>query len=130
MIEWLGLDAFKAALDRTIASASAEARAAVSEAASSLEADAKRRAPVQTGTLRRGIRTAPITPWGVGGWQTTVGPTVVYSRRVELGLHGTDSLGRTYDELGHPYFEPAFAELRPKLAGIFAKHWRKAIASA
>jgi HK97 gp10 family phage protein len=124
---WIGIHEFEAALDDTISKMSAAARQSVSEAASKLEAKAKANAPVLTGTLRRGIMTDPITPYGVGGWQTKVGPTVVYSRRIELGFNGSDSRGRLYHQVGHPYFAPAFEEVAREVSDIFYRNWSKAV---
>lgn len=33
-----------------------------------------------------------------------------YARRIEYGFHGTDSLGRQYDQGPQPYMRPAFDE--------------------
>lgn len=41
--------------------------------------------------------------WGVA----TVGTEVPYSRRLELGFYGTDSLGRTYSQQPYPFFSRA-----------------------
>src|SRR5216684_4443162 len=101
-LTWTGVPEFAASLESTVAKASVEARAAVAEAAGELEKAAKQNASgrpgpnVISGTLRRGIKHEPIYPWGVRGWATEVGPTVIYSRRIELGFVGADSLGRVY----------------------------------
>lgn len=128
-ITWFGIPEFGAALQRAVERQSIEARAAVTELASELEKLAKQGASgrpgpnVITGTLRRGIRHEPITPWGAMGWQTKVGPTVIYSRRIELGFHGADSRGRVYDQPGYPYFVPAFRKVIYTAGSIFYKHW-------
>lgn len=133
MLEWTGIPEFAAALTRTVERASAEARAAVAEAAGELEKAAKQNASgrpgpnVVTGTLRRSITHDPITPWGVGGWQTKVGPTVIYGRRIELGFHGVDSIGRNYNQGPFPYFAPAFESVRTRIPAIYAKHWAAAL---
>ena len=127
-IVWSGVDEFVAALDRVATRTSAELRAAAGEMAGELEKQAKLNASgrpgpeVVTGTLRRGITHDPVTPYGVAGWQTKVGPTVIYSRRIELGFHGADSLGRVYNQPGYPYFLPAVKDSQPRLAAIFARH--------
>lgn len=42
------------------------------------------------------------------GWgAATVYTDVPYSRRLELGFYGTDSLGRTYNQQPYPYFSRA-----------------------
>src|SRR5262249_15494731 len=132
---WFGVPEFGAALGRAVERASLGAREAVAEMAAELEKDAKRRASgrpgpnVITGTLRRGIVHEPITPWGLRGWKTGVGPTVIYSRRIELGFHGADRLGRVYNQPGYPYFVPAFRSLMRRAEGIYAKHWSAALTS-
>ncbi len=131
--EWTGIPEFAAALERVVTAASVEARAAVAEAAGEVEKQAKLNASgrpgpnVITGTLRRSIKHDPITPWGVRGWQTQVGPTAVYGRRVELGFHGTDSLGRHFNQPGYPYFTPSWNMVAPRMTAIYAAHWRKAL---
>lgn len=133
MIQWTGIPEFAAALQRTVERTSAEARVFVAEAAASVEALAKDHASgrpgpeVVTGTLRRGITHDPITPWGVGGWQTRVGPTVIYSRRIELGFAGTDSLGRRYNQPPYPYFGPATAAVARDMPRLWALHMRAAL---
>lgn len=135
-LEWTGIPEFAAALDATIVRASVEARAAVAEVAAEVEKLAKQNASgrpgpnVVSGTLRRGIKHGPITPYGVRGWQTQLGPTAIYSRRIELGFHGADSLGRVYNQGPFPYFTPAWNEVVPRATEIYALHWRKALTGA
>ena len=132
-VTWLGIPQFAAALDRVVVQASVEARAAVAELAGLIEKRAKANASgrpgpnVITGTLRRGIRSEPITPWGLRGWRTRVGPTVIYSRRIELGFHGVDRLGRHYDQPGYPYFVPAFRQTMYEAGTIYYRHWTAAL---
>lgn len=131
--EWLGINEFTAALARVGDRVAAEMRAAVAEIAADVEKAAKQGASgrpgpeVVTGTLRRSITHDPITPWGLGGWQTRIGPTVIYGRRIELGFHGTDSRGRQYNQPGYPYFSPAWRSAASRMAEIYAKHYRAAI---
>lgn len=74
-----------------------------------IEADAKRRAPVETGTLRRSITTVTT------GDGVAVGSNLVYARRIELGFSGTDSLGRAFDQPPQPYLRPAFDANRDRM---------------
>jgi hypothetical protein len=133
VIHWTGVPEFAAALEKTVARASIEARAAVVEVASELEKAAKQNASgrpgpnVISGTLRRSLKHDPVEPWGVAGWRTRVGPTVIYARRIELGFRGVDSLGRLYDDFGYPYFEPAFDRVRLTIPAVYAKHWQRAL---
>ena len=132
-IVWFGIPEFGAALERTVARASLEARAAVAEIAGLIEKRAKQNASgrpgpnVITGTLRRGIIHEPITPWGLRGWKTRVGPTAIYSRRIELGFHGADRLGRHYNQPGYPYFVPAFRQTLREAGTIYYRHWSAAL---
>ena len=130
-MQWIGVTEFKAALDRTVAGASAGARAAVTEAAHTVQRKAMDNASgapgpdVVTGSLRRGIQVTAVRPWGVGGWQTTVGPTMIYSRRIDLGYHGTDAVGRVYTQAPKPYFTPAWSST--DLREIYVRNWRKGV---
>lgn len=49
-----------------------------------------------------------------------------YARRIEMGFHGTDSLGRNYSQEAIPYLEPT-AKVADNL-GIWAKNLRWQIA--
>lgn len=134
VLEWIGVSEFGEALARVVEKSSAEARTFVSEGAATVEALAKDHASgrpgpeVVTGTLRRSIKHDPISPWGVYGWQTQIGPTVIYARRIELGFAGTDALGRHYNQPPYPYFGPAWREAMRTMPTIFALHMRRAIA--
>lgn len=118
-----GLAEFHAAMDKIIAGAEEATRGAVAEAAHLIEAKAKENAPVVTGTLRRSIVVTGPVPTGHGSFSATVGPTVIYGRRIELGFHGTDSIGRHYDQSGHPYFQPGFDSAKAEMPAIFERHW-------
>jgi len=132
-LSWTGIEAFTAAVDQRGQALLAAARVAVAEAAALLEKTAKQNASgrpgpnVVTGTLRRSIRTAPIEPWGIRGWQTNVSPTVVYGRRVELGFRGADSLGRHYNQPGYPYMGPAIRSTKSAIRAIYIAHMRSAV---
>lgn len=82
---------------------------------------------VVTGTLRRGVRHTPIVRDGVAGAMTTLGPTSVYGRRVELGFVGTDSRGRNYHQPPYAYFGPGVDETRAALPEIARRRWSRAI---
>lgn len=133
-LTWLGVPEFNAALSAIGERATVQARAAVAEAAAEVEKAAKLRASgrpgpnVITGTLRRSINHDPVTPWGVRGWETRIGPTVIYGRRVELGFRGADSLGRVYNQPGYPYFGPAFRASGSRIRAIYVMHMAAALA--
>lgn len=116
--------AFRAALDAMLVRVQAEARRLAVDAGHLVEAAAKRRAPVKTGTLRRSI-----TTWGAGGLQVyaQVAPTVVYARRVELGFHGADSLGRVYNQQGKPYLKPGQHDALPGILALARTRFRAAV---
>lgn len=134
-IEWTGVSEFVARLQRIGERASIEARAGVVEVVSEVERLAKQNASgrpgpnVVTGTLRRGIAQTPATPWGLMGWQAKIRPTVIYSRRIELGFHGADSRGRHYDQPAYPYFTPAWNTVAPRVQAIWRAHMIAAISS-
>jgi hypothetical protein len=121
-----GVPEVHAALAQLSVRISTESRLAIAEAAATVESAAKQNASgrpgpnVITGTLRRSITHDPITPYGAGGWQTQVGPTVIYGRRVELGFSGADSRGRTFNQPGYPYFGTAVAATQSRVEAIFA----------
>jgi HK97 gp10 family phage protein len=75
----------------------------VQKAAYSIEADAKSKVAVDTGTLRRSIHTVLSN----GGLTGTVGPSVRYGLYVELG---TRRMG------ARPYLRPAAEVNLPKFA--------------
>lgn len=123
---WRGVRELDSAIDAIAERAQAATRAAVAEAAHVIERAAKQRAPVDTGTLRRSIRV--VGPKAAGrAWIAKVGPTAVYGRRVELGFHGTDSLGRSYNQEGRPYLGPAFAATRAEVTRVFRRRWASAM---
>jgi hypothetical protein len=90
--------------------------------------DAKRLAPIVTGTLRRSIHIGGHTELAPGfneseGYSDVhgnevgpasarilVGTDLVYARRIEYGFMGADSLGRHYHQAAQPYLRPALAE--------------------
>jgi|SRR5450631_2682896 len=62
----------------------------------------------RTGNLIESLSIKPLAGGvGLGRWQyeismdTTKAP---YAARIELGFHGTDSIGRTYNQPAYPYF--------------------------
>lgn len=117
-------------LQRTLRKINADVRnkaqeAAVLSAALIVVNDAKRKAPVLTGTLRRSIHIggntgktpdfqptpeAPELPRPERRGNAVVvfvGTNVPYAARIEFGFAGQDSLGRTYSQAAKPYLRPA-----------------------
>lgn len=72
-----------------------------------IETDAKSRAPVDTGTLRRSIHTVKLTDLSA-----TVGPSVDYGAPVEYGVHG---------RAGQPFMTPAAEAARPTFLAAMKK---------
>jgi|SRR5579864_4785470 len=131
--EFRGLSEFSAALSRITAQADAGSKRAIARGAAEVEKVAKENASgapgpeVVTGTLRRGVRHTTVHRVGLVGWQSEVGPTVIYSRRIDLGFIGADSLGRIYKQQPRPFFTSAWASVVSRLPRIYAEEWAKAL---
>jgi hypothetical protein len=127
-VHFEGVDDFEKAVDALIAHSNVAVASFVIQGGHMIEAEAKARAPVQTGTLRRsiGVWEGP-TARGLGTWSSKTYPTTVYSRRVELGFHGTDSLGRHYDQAGQPYLGPGLDAVRDRLGTLHETMMRAAL---
>jgi len=113
-----GIGEFDAAIDELIERAGAGAQQFVAKGGLLIEAEAESRAPVQTGTLRRSIHVGSVSEVGLGRWQSETYPSTIYSRRIELGFHGNDSLGRHYDQAGQPYLSPGLSDAMPGLRAL------------
>ncbi len=129
----LGVPEFVAALEAMDARASLACRNTVRDGAQMIQRQARMNATgrpgprVRTGTLRRSITIKYPHRGGGGLYEAQIGPTAIYSRRIELGFDGTDSIGRTYHQPPYPYFRPAF-----QFGTTVAIHriWRDAVAAA
>jgi hypothetical protein len=64
-----------------------------------------------------GIFAASIGP-GAGGHASA------YARRIELGFHGTDKLGRTYHQSGRAYLWRANRDIEHLFEGLIENVWR------
>lgn len=82
---------------------------------------------VVSGAARRSIRVVSIRSVGLGMWEGTIAPTIIYARRLELGFHGVDSIGRHYDYDGNPYFRPGFDEAKRELPRVYRDAWAEAV---
>lgn len=72
-----------------------------------------------TGHYNRSITKASTrTPTSV---TVLVGTDAPQGRRLELGFHGADALGRTYAQRPYPHFAPALDEVAPKFARAVAE---------
>ncbi len=59
---------------------------------------------IQSGNLYGSIQ-VDHTLGDADGWgAATVGTSVIYAARLELGFNGTDSLGRSYNQPPYPFF--------------------------
>lgn len=127
MIRFEGVAALNAALTGMTEVADRETRRAVAEGLAAIQRQAQinstaRPGPrVQTGAHRRGIRTTPVQRVGDHQWGGSVGPTMVYSRRLELGG------GNWRRGVKFPYFSPAIEHARRvALPVIFKRAWDRA----
>lgn len=82
---------------------------------------------VVSGTLRRSVKVLSIERLSFGRWESRTAPTTVYGRRIELGFHGADSLGRIYNQPGYPYVQPGISDAQPVLVGIYRMAWSSAL---
>lgn len=118
-------DGFNAHLRAMAAAADGATRQAVAEGAALIERKAKENSSgrpgpnVQSGAHRRGIVTEGPAKTG-NGWEARIGPTMVYSRRLELG-GGNWRAGTKF-----PYMEPAVEWARNGPIGeVFRRAWAK-----
>ena len=68
---------------------------------------------VQSGDLRGSILVDHEIGDPDGFGAATVYTDVIYSRRLEYGFYGTDSLGRTFNQPPYPFFGPGFNQVAP-----------------
>jgi len=73
---------------------------------------------IVTGNLRRSIMADSLNHYAMGVYTTSVGPTMKYGRRVELGLAPTGA---------YPYFGPAAKQLRAEMGAIATANWARFI---
>jgi HK97 gp10 family phage protein len=78
-----------------------------------LEAGAKAKAPVLTGTLRRSIHTV----MSLGGLRAVIGPSVLYGKFVEFGTRHVPP---------RPYLRPAYERVVPQVVEQFKALLRRA----
>jgi hypothetical protein len=107
-------------VDRTLAALDAMARrigiasgVAGRKVALAFQAEGMANTKAVSGSNRRSWQTV-VASEGPTVFSAAVGPTMVYSRRIELGFKGPDSLGRVYNQVGKPYVKPAYESVRPR----------------
>ncbi len=77
---------------------------------------------VVTGYLRRSITHTPAVQVG-WSWRSTVGPTAIYGRRIELGYTGGGS-GRGHQTTRpFPYLGPTASQTTAQLTAIAYEEW-------
>ena len=108
MVYTLGMVA--ADLGRASAEVAGRAGVAMQKVAADIEAEAKTRAPVDTGFLRGSISSS-FTAAG-GSFTVEIGPTAEYGGYVELG---------TSRQAPQPYLQPAFDRHAPLLEAALAR---------
>lgn len=126
-----GEQEFNAALDALAARVQLAGRKLAMEAALLVEAEAKRVASSgifahPTGTTKRSIHSEPMTG-DVNAYKAQVGPSTVYSRRLELGFDGPDSLGRVFHQRPRPFMRPGRQNALPKVLGLARRRFAAAI---
>lgn len=119
-----GLGEFHRALERMVAAADVAAREVVTKGGHIVERNAKAAAngrpgpQVITGSHRRSFQVAHIRRVTMGEWESETGPTMIYSRRLELGFDGVDSLGRLYSQPPYPSLQPGLEASRTELSEL------------
>lgn len=131
MIHFENQVAFAQALDRVTNVADRETQRAVAEGLAAIQRQAQinsteRPGPrVRSDAHRRGIRMTPVVQVGAFQWAGQVGPTMVYSRRLELGG------GNWPPGLMFPYFVSAVNMARAiAIPVIFRRAHERAMRSA
>lgn len=110
-VKILGLPGLRTKL-RGLMLSDAERVRVIEAAAIPVESEAKRNAPVLSGTLRRDIHTeARATATGAVA-EIGNSTNVPYAARREFGFSGVDSLGRNYNDAATPYLRPALKSQR------------------
>jgi len=112
-VTWSGVDAARDAARRWGLVARNRVRQAVHDSASDMAVTIAGGAPVLTGALADSIQVDhevdSFDTWGAA----TVYTSLVYARRVEMGFHGADSLGRVYSQQAQPFFSTGFHASAP-----------------
>lgn len=132
-VEWFGFQEVQAAFVRIGVGVDLAAKANTTQAATFLIREAQAnfegahekgkphvggdKPNVVTGDLRRSIMADGLRHTGMGGYETSVGPTMKYGRRVELGMEGHGG--------AYPYFGPAAARTRTLMSAIATVNWAK-----
>ena len=110
-VQMRGLDTLSLRVKYMIRAAQAGLKEGVDQAAFIFEAAARQNSPVDTGANRDSIYTEELVRSLSGEvYQLKISPHMPYSKRLEYGFVGADSLGRVYHQQPRPYMRPAFDE--------------------
>ncbi len=127
-----GVDGVERALAKMTSAVPMAAREALSEGAAVIERNIRDRAPRRSGALADSVTS--VGPSGssisMRGMSVEIGPTTPYGRRIELGFHGADSLGRVYDQEGRPYVEPGVEASLEEVAVVVERAYESVIEAA
>jgi hypothetical protein len=80
-----------------------------------------------SGNLYESILIDDLTSSG-DSYSVTISSDLAYSRRIEMGFYGSDSLGRRYAQPEYPYFWPGFEDMAE--GGFLEEmryHWTEAL---
>jgi len=117
-----GKEAFDAALERWAERAARATAVAIGVAGKSVEDSARGKAHSHSGAMVGSITQEGPREVGFGSYELKVGPTIVYTRAVELGKKGYRH------RPPHPWFQPGFEEAAARRFGdAFEKAWRGAM---
>lgn len=73
---------------------------------------------IVTGYLRRSVIMQPLVRTGPASYSTSVGPTAIYARAIELGL-------RQAPNVSYPYFRPGVSEATKEFPTIMREAFAK-----
>ena len=122
-VVWKGVEAFDAAVERMIERADRATAVAIVVAGKFVEEAARAKAHSRTGAMVGSITQDGPRQTGFAAYDLKVGPTIVYTRAVELGKKGYRH------RPPHPWFRPGFeAAAAARFGEAFEKAWRGALA--
>lgn len=125
--------AFQQAMSKLIAKADVAAQQMVTLGGRVIERNAKAAAngrpgpSVVTGSHRRSFHVGEVRKVTTGTWESETGPSMIYSRRLELGFDGVDSLGRVYTQPPYPSLGPGLEVSGPELSALAARLYGRAL---
>jgi hypothetical protein len=121
-----GMDTVNAALRQRLEKLKVAAAPAVLAASALFEEEEKIQTPVKTGANRDSIATELIVDSGVQAI-ARIAPGMPYSRRLEFGFIGLDSMGRFYNQAPRPYVRPAWDMHKDEAVTVVRDVFREAI---